>query len=152
MSTTEIRNGGFSVTTEYEASPDWLYRVWTDVSLIQGWLAITAEADARVGGNYVLHWPMEDGEMMAKGTFLELEPGRKIVQSWESWGPTGRFEGMDAEITVEYRDLGNGWTAMTQTETSPAYTDTERIEMSMGGTIDVHAHLKTLAETMIGQS
>lgn len=152
MSTTEIREGGFSVTTEVAASSDWLYRAWTDVSLMQGWLATTAESDARVGGKYVLHWPMEEGEFLAKGEFLELEPGKKIVQSWESWGPTGRFEGMDAQVTVEFRDLGDGRTAMTQTETSPAYTDAERIQMSMAGTIEVHAHLRALAETKIGQS
>ena len=143
MSTSEVREGGFSVTTVIEATPEQVYDAWTVREDINGWLATDSELDATVGALYILRWPTPDGELSARGEYVELEPGKKIVQTWESWGPTGRFEGMDATLTIDLSDLGDGTTAMTQTEVSPAYSDPERIQMSLGGTVEAHKGLVT---------
>ena len=147
MSKSTIHKDGFSVTTRFKASPETLYRAWTEKADMEKWLAITAEADARVKGEYILRWPSPDGELSARGEYVELVPGKKIVQTWESWGPQGRFEGGDATIQVDFKDLGNGVTEMTQTEWSPAYKDRSRIDMSIGGTIQVHEALAKFIES-----
>jgi uncharacterized protein YndB with AHSA1/START domain len=141
MSSTEKRDGGFSVTTVIAATPQQLYDAWTVEQDVNGWLANTSEIDANVGGNYVLHFPTPDGEFSARGQYLELDPGNKIVLTWESWGPAGRMDGMDATVTVEFRELGDGTTEMTQSESSPAYTTGDRMDMSIGGTIEAHKGL-----------
>ena len=150
MSTTEKRDGGFSVTTVIAATPQQLYDAWTVEQDLNGWLATTSETDARAGGQYILHWPMPEGELSARGEYLELVPGRKIVQSWESWGPNGRMDGMDATVTVEFRDLGDGTTEMIQSETSPAYTTGDHMDKSIGGTIEVHKGLATFIASKSG--
>ena len=140
-STTEIVEGGFVVRTVFDATPQHLYEAWTVREDVNGWLATDSEIDAAVGGKYVYRWPLPDGEYSAKGEYLELEPGKKIVQTWESWGPTGRFEGMDVTLTIEFDDLGDGKAAMTQTEISPVYADPDRARDSMGGGIEAHKGL-----------
>ena len=149
MSTTEKRDGGFSVSTVIATTPQQLFDAWTVEQDVNGWLAATSEIDARAGGKYILHFPTPDGEFSARGEYLELDPGMKVVLTWESWGPTGRFDGMDATVTVEFRDLGDGTAEMTQSEISPAYTCGDRMEMSIGGTIEAH---KTLAAYIASKS
>jgi uncharacterized protein YndB with AHSA1/START domain len=147
MSTSEIHDKGFSVTTEFAATPDQLYAAWTDPSILSRWLFPECEIDARVGGRYTLRLQVPDvGEVSARGEYLELEPGRKIVQTWESWGPEGRMADGDAVVTVEFRDLGHGSTAMTQSETSETYADRERIDMSLNGTLEAHKALANALE------
>jgi uncharacterized protein YndB with AHSA1/START domain len=140
------RENGFSVTTSIKASPQELYRAWTDSAGVEGWLATHAEVDARVGGRYVYRWPSPEGELSARGRYIELIPERRIVQSWESWGPDGQYADGDALLTVEFIDAGDGSTDMTQTESSDAYSDQGRIDMSISGTVEVHAALKRLIE------
>ena len=141
MSTIEKGDGGFSVSTVIAATPQQLFNAWTVEQDVNGWLANTSEIDARVGGTYTFYFPTPDGEFSARGEYLELDPGKKVVLTWESWGPTGRFDGMDATVTVEFRDLGDGTTEMTQSEISPAYASGDRVEMSIGGTIEAHKSL-----------
>jgi uncharacterized protein YndB with AHSA1/START domain len=141
MSTVEKREGGFSVTTVIAATPQQLYDAWTVEQDLNGWLANTSETDPRVGGTYTLRWPSPDGELSARGEYLELDPDRKIVFSWESWGPNGRMEGMDATVTVEFRDLDDGTTELTQSESSPTYATGDHMDMSIGGTIEAHKGL-----------
>ncbi|MDJ0708132.1 MAG: SRPBCC domain-containing protein [Leptolyngbyaceae cyanobacterium MO_188.B28] len=147
MSTTITLEDGFSVTTRINASPDVLYRAWTEKADIESWLATEAEVDARLNGNYILKWPSPDGELSARGEYLKLVPGERIVQSWQSWGPEGRFEGGDATVQIEFVDLGDGSTEMTQTEWSPVYMDKDHVDMSIKGTIQAHEALARFIES-----
>lgn len=141
MSTSTIRADGFSVTTRFEVAPITLYEAWTVERHVEQWLATDAEIDARVNGKYIFRWPSPDGELSARGEYIDLIPEKKIIQTWESWGPQGRYTGADATILVELKELGNGVTAMTQTEWGPAYKDRSHIDMSISGTIEAHNEL-----------
>ena len=146
-SESEVHDDGFAVSTRVGGSPESLYEAWTTKAGLEGWLATIAEVDARVGGRYVLRWPSPDGELSARGEYKELVPGQKVVLTWESWGPEGRFEGGDANVRVEFRGLGDGSTEMVQTEWGPSYSDRSKIEMSMSGTIQAHEALARFVES-----
>ncbi len=147
MSKSTVREDGFSVTTRIKASPRALYKAWTEKADMEKWLATAAEVDARVKGEYILKWPSPDGELSARGEYVELMPGKRIVQTWQSWGPRGRFEGGDATIQIDFKDLGNGTTEMTQTEWGSAYKDRSKIDMSIVGTIQAHEGLAKFVES-----
>ena len=143
MSTTIKRKNGFSVTTQINASPEALYRALTNKADLEGWLATEAEVDLRVDGKYIYRWPSPEGELSARGRYLELVPASKVKQTWESWGPEGRYADGDATLEVAFQDVGDGVTEMTQTEYGAAYAQADRLEMSINGTIEAH---KTLAQ------
>ena len=147
MSRSTVREDGFSVTTRIAASPGVLYKAWTEKADMEHWLATAVEVDARVKGEYILKWPSPDGEFSARDEYVELMPGKRIVQTWQSWGPQGRFEGGDATIQIDFKDLGNGATEMTQTEWGSAYKDSSKIDMSIGGTIETHEGLANFVES-----
>jgi uncharacterized protein YndB with AHSA1/START domain len=147
LSTTIVNEDSFSVVTCIKASPEVLYRAWTDKAGVEGWLADEAEMDARVDGRYILKWPTPDGEFSARGKYLELVPGKRIVQTWESWGPEGRFEDGDGKLQIEFEALADGSTQMTQTEWSDAYKEKERLKMSVKGTIQSHETLASFVES-----
>ena len=92
MSTTVVNEESFSDVTCIKASPEVLYRAWTDNAGLEGWMADEVGVDARVDGRYILKWPSPDGEFSARGKYLELVPGKRIVQTLESRGPEGRIE------------------------------------------------------------
>jgi uncharacterized protein YndB with AHSA1/START domain len=147
MSEITTRDGGFTVTTEFAATPEELFDAWLDPEVLKHWLATESEIDARVGGRYVYRWPSPDGEFSARGEYLELVPGKRLVQTWESWGPDGRIEGADATVTVEFHDLGHGRASMAQTETSEIYrTNPQMAKESSGGAIAVHEALASYLE------
>ncbi|MGE7157695.1 SRPBCC family protein, partial [Methylorubrum rhodesianum] len=65
------------------------YQAWTDPRTIQRWLAPganvveQAESDLRVGGHLRLQTRGPDGRQhRISGRYQELEPGRRIVQTW----------------------------------------------------------------------
>lgn len=75
---------GITLTVTVQATPTELYQAWTRVDLLERWLALTAEADLRVGGRYRLENQEEDGRFYTvQGEYLLLEPGVRIVQSFE---------------------------------------------------------------------
>ena len=51
-----------------------------------------AEVDARVGGRYRLETQSADGKVhVTTGVYRELEPGRRLVQTWIYEGPHPRL-------------------------------------------------------------
>ncbi len=93
------------------APPATVYDAWTVPERMAPWLApgeahATVEADARPGGRYrVTMHNVEGGATVAVGgEYLELEPNRRIVLTWQ-------WEGQDPEptrITVELAAAGGG--------------------------------------------
>ncbi|SOR32143.1 protein of unknown function [Methylorubrum extorquens] len=78
----------------FRATCDKLYQAWTDPVMIQRWLAPgpnvveQAETDLRVGGRFRLQTRGPDGaEHRISGCYRELEPARRIVQTWIYDGP-----------------------------------------------------------------
>lgn len=77
MSNTDRRDS-FELVHEIEidASPDSVFRFFTDPELLERWFCVHAESDPRPGGRFTFN---VTGEDVMRGTFLELEPGRRLV-------------------------------------------------------------------------
>lgn len=89
-----------SLTRLIDASPDKLFRCWTDPALMKQWFAPrpyttpVAEVDLRPGGasRIVMQSP-EGQEIPCPGQYLEIVPNRKIVATdafTGDWRPGGK--------------------------------------------------------------
>ena len=72
---------GFELVAEVEidASPELVYRFFTEPELLERWHCVRAESDPRPGGRLVLD---VTGAHVTRGEYLELEPGRRLVYTW----------------------------------------------------------------------
>jgi uncharacterized protein YndB with AHSA1/START domain len=131
-----------SVTTEIAAAPQRVYDAWLSASDLRHWMSARVEIHPVIGGTYRLTWDTEDGTIYAHGTYLELDPGRKIVQTWTPVGPDGDTGSAEVEIRLEFRESDTGGTEMTQTETGPGFQTPEQIAESEEGTRLAHDALK----------
>jgi len=66
-------------TIEIEASPELVYRFFTEQDLLERWQCREAQIDARPGGSYTFDITGQD---ITRGEFLELEPGKRILMTW----------------------------------------------------------------------
>jgi uncharacterized protein YndB with AHSA1/START domain len=91
-----------------------VYAAWTDPVQLKQWFGPenvqTHElvADARVGGEF--RWDLSDcdGEKMTVfGEYRELEPGRKIVFTWQ-WDDDEAWENQPSIVTVELKECDAG--------------------------------------------
>ncbi|MEJ7647787.1 MAG: SRPBCC family protein [Nakamurella sp.] len=105
------------ITREFDATPDKLYRAYTDPELVARWLgprAITTRIDhwdCRTGGSWRYSSVWDGGEAGFFGTFHEVRPDR-LVQTFTFDG----FPDGVALETVTFEDLGEGRTLVrTQT-------------------------------------
>jgi uncharacterized protein YndB with AHSA1/START domain len=88
-----------------DAEPELVYRFLTERDLMLQWMGVEAEIDPRPGGLYRVS---ADGRDAARGTYVEVEPNRKVVFTWgfES-GQFGVSTGSTlVEITLEERATG----------------------------------------------
>lgn len=93
-----------------DASPEALYRCWTDASTYPDWFcpkpwrAVADQLELKPGGASRITMYGPDGEVFPNnGVFLELEPGRKVVFTdayTEGWIPNPDAM-MTAVITFE---------------------------------------------------
>jgi uncharacterized protein YndB with AHSA1/START domain len=102
-----------------QAPPGEVFKAWTDPGLIHLWMSsaggtTVAEIDARVGGRYRLETRTADGMVhVTTGVYRELEPGRRLVQTWIYEGPLPGFIGHETLLTVELREMGPSLTELT---------------------------------------
>jgi uncharacterized protein YndB with AHSA1/START domain len=102
------------ITRDFDASPEKVFRAWTDPDLVSRWLGprnseIRIDSwDARTGGSYRYASVRDDGEEIAAfyGSFHEIRPTERLVQTftWE-----GMPDGVSLD-TMTFEDLGNGRT------------------------------------------
>ena len=97
-----------------------VFKAWTDPGLLNRWMSIPGggaaswEVDARVGGRYRMETKTPDGQVhVTTGVYQELEPGRRLVQTWVYEGPFPDFIGKETLLTVELRELEPGLTELT---------------------------------------
>ncbi|MGH3095726.1 MAG: SRPBCC family protein [Streptosporangiales bacterium] len=104
------------IVRDFTASPERVYRAWTDPELLAKWLGRHEHSiridrwDARTGGNY-RYSVMTDGVATASffGSFHELRPDERIVR-------TETFEMFPDGVcleTVAFEDLGSTHTRVT---------------------------------------
>jgi uncharacterized protein YndB with AHSA1/START domain len=94
-------------TREFEAPIELVFDVLTKPEHVRNWFApfehemTVCSIDLRVGGNYHMVFVTEDGtECSFRGTYLEIEPPTRIVETWlfEGWPDA------DAVETVELHE------------------------------------------------
>lgn len=105
------------LTREMEASPEALYRCWTEPELMKRWFTPrpwttpVIETDLRPGGASFIVMQGPNGERHEnRGVYLELVPNRRIVATdayTKAWEPSAQ-PFMTSIVTFE--DLGNGRT------------------------------------------
>jgi uncharacterized protein YndB with AHSA1/START domain len=96
---------------------DRVYAAWTDPAQLKQWFGPEniqtrdIVADARVGGEF--RWDLinsEGEEVTMRGQFRELQPGRKIVFTWQ-WDDDEDWKKHISVVTVELSD-GDGGTEL----------------------------------------
>ena len=96
------------------APPARVYAAWTDPAQLKEWWGPESVrtrnlvADARVGGKY--RWDLtnpEGEEMTVQGEYSDLQPGRKIVFTWQ-WQDDETWENHNSLVTVELFDTVGG--------------------------------------------
>ena len=97
-----------------KAPRDRVYAAWTDPAQLKQWFGPetvqTRElvADVRVGGKF--RWDLNNAEgekMTCRGEYCELQPGKKIVFTWQ-WEDDEDWENHVSIVTVELADAGGG--------------------------------------------
>ena len=97
-----------------KAPRDQVYAAWTDLEQLKQWFGPenvqtrALIADARVGGEFRWDLTNSEGEEMTMiGEYRELQPGRKIVFTWQ-WQDDEDWENHISVVTVELDDAGGG--------------------------------------------
>jgi uncharacterized protein YndB with AHSA1/START domain len=91
-----------------------VYAAWTDPAQLKEWFGPAnvqthnVIADARVGGEFRWELTNAEGEQMTmRGEYRELQPGKKIVFTWQ-WQHDEDWEHCVSVVTVELLDREGG--------------------------------------------
>ena len=96
------------------APRDRVYAAWTDPKQLREWFGPEnvrtrdLVAETRVGGKF--RWDLtnpEGEEMTVQGEYSDLQPGRKIVFTWQ-WQDDETWENHNSIVTVELSDVVGG--------------------------------------------
>ncbi len=113
------------ITREFDAPPSRVFRAHTDPELLVQWLGPRGlemridSYDCRTGGSYRYVHSDANGEYAFHGSFHEVRPGERIVQTFT-------FEGMPDGVALEkllFEDLGDGRTRLTGTSLCDSFAD-----------------------------
>lgn len=114
MTTKAAGKTSLGIKRTIKASRDRVYAAWTDPAQLRQWFGPekvrTRElnAEPRVGGKF--RWDLtnpEGEEMTCLGEYRDLQPGRKIVFTWQ-WQDDEDWEGHISIVTVELGDCEGG--------------------------------------------
>lgn len=94
---TDQANGDVVVEKLIAASPQDVFALMSEPERLRRWQALSATVDFRVGGDY--SFTVTPGNV-AEGSFLEIEPGRRLVYTWGWAGQDAPATG-PSTITVE---------------------------------------------------
>ena len=95
-------------TREFDAPIELVFDVLTKPEHVRHWFApftdrvTECSIDLRVGGNYHIVFVTDDGtECSFRGTYLEVEPPTRTVQTWlfEGWPDADAVESVDLDET-----------------------------------------------------
>jgi uncharacterized protein YndB with AHSA1/START domain len=96
------------------ASADDLFAAWTDPMVMRCWLApeafgdtaVEVEADARVGGRYLITVVDPSFVLFTEGEYRELVPSEKVVMTRSCGELLSRYRDEPTLVTVNIRALG----------------------------------------------
>ncbi len=139
----------------FEAPAQLVFDMWAKAGHMVRWMGPansrceTADLDFRVGGEWSAHVVMEvHGDAHMGGRYLEIEPGRRIVKTfnWRSGA-----DDPETVITLTFRDLGDGRSVQTFHQTP--FTNVPRRDSHIDGWNEAfdnqRAHLDTVAREQI---
>lgn len=96
-----FETGAISQRVYVPAEPQVVYETWVDARRHSALTGLPCEIDPRPNGRFRV------GENLIEGTFLELLPGRRIIQTWRisayDW-PSDHF----SNLQLELRPAGSG--------------------------------------------
>ena len=105
------------VSRRIRATPERLFRAWTDPNELrhwwrmegEGWAFAFASIDLRIGGTYELAMTSPEGERhVAVGVYRDVRPPTRLAFTWDWQNPVHRVG--DTLVTVELNDVGGGMT------------------------------------------
>jgi len=114
MTAKETEKFSLEIKRLLKAPRDRVYAAWTDPAQMKQWFGPenveTHElvADVRVGGKF--RWGLSNSEgekMTAVGEYRELQPGKKIVFTWQ-WENDEDWKNHISVVTVELDDRDGG--------------------------------------------
>jgi len=93
-----------SIPRSYDASPERVFRAWTDPASVKAWLAMGGEAriDARPDGLFYIGMPFERGVHPHYGRYLRVEAPRLLEFTWVSESTRGK----ESVVTIEFTPRG----------------------------------------------
>lgn len=103
------------------ASADAVWRLWTTVAGLEQWWwpqfgDAHYELDVQEGGMY--RFRTATGGFGVQGRYLQLDEGRRIVQSWDWLGGGEELQAEEQLVIVDFSELGDG-TLVRVTQTAP---------------------------------
>ena len=113
MEATRLDKPSLTLTREYAAPPERLWRAWTDAKALKQWWGpgpgepvSVAELDVRVGGRFriVFGGPRGD-EHEVRGTYTEVVPNRRLAFTWTWPRTTPERESL---VTIAFKPAGSG--------------------------------------------
>jgi hypothetical protein len=76
------REQSLTVRRMYDATPDAVYRAWTDPAAMRRWMGANVEADVRPGGVYRRQNEYDGTTYVHAGEYVSREPAMRIVQTF----------------------------------------------------------------------
>jgi uncharacterized protein YndB with AHSA1/START domain len=114
MATKEAARFSLEIKRVIKAPRDRVYAAWTDPAQLKQWFGPEKVqtrdliADARVGGQFRWDLTNPEGEQMTmRGEYRELQPGKKIVFTWQ-WDDDETWKNHTSIVTVELCDCDGG--------------------------------------------
>ena len=113
METVGLKKPSLSLSRHYPASPEKVWRAWTDAEAVKKWWGpgpgepvSLAELDVRAGGRFRIVFGGADGKMHeCAGVYQEVVPNRKLVFTWTWPNTTPERESL---VTIVFRASGKG--------------------------------------------
>ena len=113
METVGLKKPSLSLARHYPASPEKVWRAWTDAEAVKKWWGpgpgepvSLAELDVRAGGRFRIVFGGADGKMHeCAGVYQEVVPNRKLVFTWTWPNTTPERESL---VTIVFRASGKG--------------------------------------------
>jgi uncharacterized protein YndB with AHSA1/START domain len=107
-----ITDGELFIERVFKAPAQRLFDMWSKAEHMLHWMGpagarcVAADLDFRVGGDWNAHVIMQvHGDARMGGRYLEIDPGRRIVKTFNWRNGEGDPETV---ITLTFRDLGDG--------------------------------------------